>query len=214
MPAACTSEQEARLDQRHAQRLAQRGDGRRQLPTCRAAQTPAAKQAGPRGKVRFGVVHRARSVPAITLARRGNQSGSRISSAGRDAQLLALGAAASRHAAGLLAAHPGARGLGRHRPGRPLLPTDAAHAGRRDLPRPGARDPRCAAGQYAQHDARPPERRAGHDRLRRAALAGLHLLPALGDGPAQPLRRAQEPADGAERARRRCCSSPKAAATC
>jgi energy-coupling factor transporter ATP-binding protein EcfA2 len=92
---------------------------------------------------------------ALHCCRHGNQVARGLRRAGRDAQLLARGAVAARHAAGLQPPHPGARGLGRHRPGRPLVLPDAAHAGRRDLPRPGAGDPGRAAG-HAQHDAQPP----------------------------------------------------------
>ena len=43
---------------------------------------------------------------------------------------------------------------------------------------------------------------ARHDRVRGAAFARVHVLPALGDGPAPALRRAEEPPDRAQRARR------------
>ena len=56
----------------------------------------------------------------------GHQVARRLRQPGRDAQLLPLGAAAPCHPAGVLAPHPGAGSLGRHRPGRPLAPTRRA----------------------------------------------------------------------------------------
>ena len=129
----------------------------------------------------------------------------RLREPGRDAQLLALGAVAPRHPAGVLAPDPGARGLGRHRSGRPLVLPDPPHAGRRELPRPGPGDPGGAAG-HPQPAARSPGRRAGHDRVRGAPHAGIRLLSALDHG-AQPrpearIRCAEEPPDRAQCARR------------
>ena len=141
------------------------------LPTCRAAQTPAANQPGPRGRVRFGAASGAQCAP-ITLARRGNR-GSRFRQHGRDAQLPR--SAQLRHVtqpafsrriqaleawAGIDLVDRSSTRRGSRRPARPSTPR-RSRSSVRCRPRNMMRTARAARG---------------HDRLRRAALAGLHLF--------------------------------------
>ncbi len=93
-------------------------------------------------------------------------------------------------------------GLGRHRPGRPQLLPHAPHASGRNAVQPVAwrccRRLQCTRAMLRGHTS------AGQDviEIRRAAHAGLHLLPGLGQQPAREVRPDQEPAHRAQRARR------------
>ncbi|MCY1367862.1 hypothetical protein D9M69_548130 [compost metagenome] len=136
---------------------------------------------------------------ARIIAAYGNKVARRLHQLGGNPQLQPLGPVEARDAAGVLAAHPGARGMGRHRPGRPQLVSHAPHARGPDAVQPGHRDAAVAA-EHARHAARPLGRRPGRDRDRRAAHAGLHLLSLVGHQPARALRAHQEPSHRAQRA--------------
>src|SRR5690349_3516766 len=131
----------------------------------------------------------------------GTEMARRLRVAGGNAQFQPLGGIAARHAARVFAAHPGARSVARHGIDRPFGLPDAPHGSGPGLLRAGARDA-VAVPRGAHAVARPYGDARRDDRIRGAAYAVAHVLPALAAAHRGAARPDPYAAARAERARR------------